>query len=73
MRHSSHGGRHELGQNNLVHKPTINRIARLVAATDGPILELGAGDGALTRALADYRLAGVDRDLARQADRLCVA
>ncbi|MGC5614572.1 23S ribosomal RNA methyltransferase Erm [Georgenia sp. Z1491] len=49
---SSAGGRHELGQNFLHHRPTIDRIADLVADTDGPILELGAGDGALTRALA---------------------
>lgn len=49
---SVHGGRHELGQNFLVHPPTIDRIAALVAATDGAILEIGAGGGALTTALA---------------------
>lgn len=49
---SSAGGRHELGQNFLRHRPTIRRITDLVAETAGPILELGAGDGALTRALA---------------------
>jgi 23S rRNA (adenine-N6)-dimethyltransferase len=52
MPRSLHGGRHELGQNFLNHKSTITRIADLVAATNGSILELGAGDGALTRALA---------------------
>lgn len=52
MPRSSHGGRHELGQNFLTHRPTIDRIAGLVAGTSGPILEIGAGDGALTRALA---------------------
>lgn len=53
MRHRSrHGGRHELGQNFLIHRPTIERMVALVAATDGPILELGAGDGALTEPLA---------------------
>lgn len=52
---SAHGGRHELGQNFLVHSPTIDRIAKLVARTDGAILEIGAGDGALTRALARLR------------------
>ncbi|MCP2636483.1 23S ribosomal RNA methyltransferase Erm [Microbacterium sp. HD4P20] len=53
MRHRSlHGGRHELGQNFLNHRPTIHRIVELVAATRGPILEIGAGDGALTIPLA---------------------
>ncbi|MFC8681306.1 23S ribosomal RNA methyltransferase Erm [Microbacterium ureisolvens] len=49
---SSHGGRHELGQNFLTHRPTIRGIVDLVAATRGPILEIGAGDGALTVPLA---------------------
>ncbi len=49
---SRHGGRHELGQNFLVHRPTIDRIVALVADTAGPILEIGAGDGALTGPLA---------------------
>lgn len=52
MPRSSHGGRHELGQNFLTHTPTINTITTLVAATKGPILELGAGAGALTKPLA---------------------
>jgi 23S rRNA (adenine-N6)-dimethyltransferase len=72
---SPHGGRHELGQNFLVHRPTIDRIVDLVAATDGPILEIGAGDGALTTGLArlgrdltaldidDGRVAGLRRRL----------
>lgn len=45
---SRHGGRHELGQNFLVHQPTITRIVNLARATDGPILEIGPGSGALT-------------------------
>lgn len=49
---SFHGGRHELGQNFLIHRPTIRTIVDLVAATDGSILEIGAGDGALTVPLA---------------------
>lgn len=49
---SRHGGRHELGQNFLTHRPTINRVVGLVAATKGPILEIGAGGGALTVPLA---------------------
>lgn len=51
-RRSVHGGRHELGQNFLIHRPTIHAIVDLVASTDGPILEIGAGDGALTTPLA---------------------
>ena len=49
---SIHGGRHELGQNFLVHRPSITTIINLTAETDGPILEIGAGDGALTAPLA---------------------
>lgn len=48
---SDHGGRHELGQNFLHHPPTVRRVVDLVVSagtTTGPILELGAGDGALT-------------------------
>ncbi|MCI2265551.1 ribosomal RNA small subunit methyltransferase A [Sediminivirga luteola] len=45
---SLHGGRHELGQNFLHHRPTIDLILELVRRTEGPLLELGAGDGALT-------------------------
>jgi 23S rRNA (adenine-N6)-dimethyltransferase len=49
---SPHGGPHELGQSFLRHRPTIERIVGLVRATTGPILEIGAGDGALTSGLA---------------------
>ncbi|MGM1017212.1 MAG: 23S ribosomal RNA methyltransferase Erm [Actinomycetota bacterium] len=55
---SSSGGRHELGQNFLTHRPTLQRLADLAAETRGAILEIGAGDGALTE-----RLAGLGRDL----------
>lgn len=55
---SVHGGRHELGQNFLVHTPTIDRIVTLVAASEGAILEIGAGGGALTAGLA-----GLGRDV----------
>lgn len=72
MRPRSHtGGRHELGQNFLIHRPTLQRITTLTAATEGPILEIGAGDGALTRHLArlgrDLRAIDID---ARRVDRL---
>lgn len=49
---SVHGGRQELGQNFLVHRPAIAKVKELVSATRGPILEIGAGDGALTDPLA---------------------
>ncbi|WZH37346.1 MAG: 23S ribosomal RNA methyltransferase Erm [Microbacterium enclense] len=52
MPRSLRGGRHELGQNFLIHTPSITTITDLVRSTGGPILELGAGDGALTRHLA---------------------
>jgi 23S rRNA (adenine-N6)-dimethyltransferase len=53
-----YGGRHELGQNFLVHTPTLDTLTSLVAETSGPVLEIGAGDGALT-----HRLAGLNRPL----------
>jgi len=48
--HRSIGGRHELGQNFLADRRVAARIAALVPP--GAILELGPGDGALTRHLA---------------------
>lgn len=48
---SRSGGRHELGQNFLRHRPTLERIAELAAGTTGAILEIGPGDGALTAEL----------------------
>ncbi|MVA75025.1 23S ribosomal RNA methyltransferase Erm [Auraticoccus sp. F435] len=64
MPRSRHGGRHELGQNFLHHRPTIDRIMGLVAATEGSVLEIGAGDGALTSALATLErpLTAIDLD-----------
>src|SRR5690625_2549211 len=55
MPRSKHGGPHELGQNFLHHKPTLKLIARLVARTSGPILEIGPGDGALSRVLVRFQ------------------
>ncbi|MGI5127514.1 ribosomal RNA small subunit methyltransferase A [Pseudonocardia sp. CA-107938] len=43
------GGRHELGQNFLTDHRIAARIARLVPP--GPVVELGPGDGAVTRHL----------------------
>ncbi len=42
------GGREELGQNFLISTRVIGTIADLVARTSGPVVELGAGDGAVT-------------------------
>ncbi len=72
LRPRSHtGGRHELGQNFLIHRPTLQRLASLTAATDGAILEIGAGDGALTQHLArlgrDLRAIDID---AHRVERL---
>jgi 23S rRNA (adenine-N6)-dimethyltransferase len=41
----------EFGQNFLHDRGVIDAIVRTVARTDGPIVEVGAGDGALTCAL----------------------
>jgi 23S rRNA (adenine-N6)-dimethyltransferase len=43
-----HQGRHEHGQNFLHDRGVIDSVVEIVARTDGPILEVGAGDGALT-------------------------
>lgn len=72
MRPRSHsGGRHELGQNFLTHTPTLEHLTTLVHDTKGPILELGAGDGALTARLARLHrpLRAIDIDR-RRAERL---
>lgn len=70
MSRSVHGGRHELGQNFLHHLPTIRTIVRLVRETEGPILEIGAGDGAITRRLArlgrDVRAVDLDEHRVRR-------
>ncbi len=47
-------GRHELGQNFLVDRRVIAHVGDLVAGTTGPIVEVGAGDGALTLPLSRY-------------------
>lgn len=46
-------GRHEHGQNFLTDQRTISTIIELVARTDGPLLEIGPGGGALTLDLQD--------------------
>lgn len=46
-------GRHEHGQNFLTDPSTIATLTQLVAATEGPIVEIGPGEGALTAPLAE--------------------
>ncbi|MDV3130036.1 23S ribosomal RNA methyltransferase Erm [Mycobacterium sp. 21AC1] len=41
-------GRHELGQNFLCDRRVVADIIEIASRTTGPILEVGAGDGALT-------------------------
>lgn len=77
--HTYHHGRHEHGQNFLNDHRTITQIIHLVRATDGPILEIGAGSGSLTERLVtlgrpvtaieiDQRLAaGLEERLGRRA------
>ncbi|MFD9909353.1 23S ribosomal RNA methyltransferase Erm [Streptomyces sp. NPDC059063] len=64
-------GRHELGQNFLVDRATIGAFVDLVARTQGPIVEIGTGDGALTLPLQGLgrRLTGIEID-GRRAERL---
>ncbi|WP_250505959.1 23S ribosomal RNA methyltransferase Erm [Bowdeniella massiliensis] len=59
-------GRHEHGQNYLTDHAVIRRITHLVHATDGPIVEIGPGRGAITLPLArlDRPLTAVDIDAA---------
>ncbi|WP_102142216.1 23S ribosomal RNA methyltransferase Erm [Mycobacterium hubeiense] len=45
---SPHHGRHETGQNFLCDRRVIADIVDIVSRTTGPIIEVGAGDGALT-------------------------
>ncbi|WP_454788870.1 23S ribosomal RNA methyltransferase Erm [Mycolicibacterium lutetiense] len=45
---SSHHGRHEYGQNFLCDRRVIADVVKIVSRTTGPIVEIGAGDGALT-------------------------
>lgn len=46
------GGPHELGQSFLIDRSMISTIETLVARTNGPIVEIGPGDGALTMPLS---------------------
>lgn len=52
MSHHHRPGPHELGQNFLVDRRTIARMVDLAGLTTGPLVEWGAGDGALTLPLS---------------------
>ncbi|WP_106396909.1 23S ribosomal RNA methyltransferase Erm [Actinocorallia populi] len=69
--HTQRPGRHELGQNFLIDRNVIDAFVGLVAATEGPIIEIGPGDGALTLPMRRLGrpLTGVEID-GRQARRL---
>ncbi|MFI5941103.1 23S ribosomal RNA methyltransferase Erm [Streptomyces uncialis] len=60
-----------MGQNFLVDRATIRAFVDLVARTDGPIIEIGTGDGALTLPLQSLGrpLTGVEID-PRRVERL---
>ena len=68
-----HHGRHEHGQNFLTDPRTIRHIMELVRETSGPLLEIGPGDGALTRPLLSLgrpiRALEIDGRLARKLSR----
>ncbi|MER5493415.1 23S ribosomal RNA methyltransferase Erm [Streptomyces sp. NPDC002490] len=63
------GGRHELGQNFLVDRAVVRTVVDLVDRTEGPIVEIGTGDGALTLPLQDLGrpLTGIEIDPLRIA------
>lgn len=48
-------GRHELGQNFLTDRKTVNAIVDLVSRTEGQIIEIGSGSGSLTLPLQTLR------------------
>lgn len=66
---SPHLGRHEFGQNFLHDRAVIAKIVDAVARTVGPIVEIGAGSGALTVPLQRLRrpLTAVEIDRRRVA------
>lgn len=64
-----HPGRHELGQNFLIDRKYKSMIVGLALSRDLPVIELAAGDGALTGPLARRasRLTAVEIDPRRAA------
>ncbi|MGV0741420.1 23S ribosomal RNA methyltransferase Erm [Mycolicibacterium sp. XJ870] len=68
---SPYQGRHELGQNFLCDRRVVADIIEIVSSTTGPIVEIGAGNGALTLPLQrlDRPLTAVEIDR-RRAHRL---
>ena len=72
MPHHLHG-RHENGQNFLADQAVVRAVVDLVAATHGPILEIGPGGGALTQPLLQLQrpltAVEIDPPLARALSR----
>ncbi|GAA1455286.1 23S ribosomal RNA methyltransferase Erm [Nesterenkonia lacusekhoensis] len=68
-------GRHEHGQNFLRDQQTIRRMTDLAARTEGPILEVGPGRGALTFPLEELgrpmTAVEIDQRLAQRLSRHC--
>ncbi|PFG20097.1 23S ribosomal RNA methyltransferase Erm [Serinibacter salmoneus] len=69
------GGRHEHGQNFLTDQTPIATITQLVATTEGPIIEIGPGEGSLTTPLAQLgrpvTAVEIDTQLARRLTEQC--
>ncbi|OSC40347.1 23S ribosomal RNA methyltransferase Erm [Mycobacterium decipiens] len=66
-----HAGRHEFGQNFIHDRNVIDAVIAAVARTPGPIVEIGAGDGALTvpMQMLNRRVTAIEIDR-RRAGRL---
>lgn len=61
------GGRHEHGQNHLIDRTVVDQITRLAADTTGPIIEIGAGHGAITGPLVELGRPVTAVDIDRKA------
>jgi len=73
--HTYTDGRHEHGQNFLRDQRIIRQMTDLAAQTQGPILEVGPGRGALTFPLEELgrplTAVEIDRRLAQRLSRRC--
>nr|AKG06389.1 dimethyladenosine transferase [Salinispora mooreana] len=71
MPYREHAGRHEFGQNFLIDRSVIGEMVELAARAEGPIVEIGAGDGALTLPLSGQgrKITAIEID-AKRAKRL---
>lgn len=70
MKNHPNSRRAELGQNFLIDRRSIAHVVDAVRATSGPIVEIGAGDGALTRPMStmgrDVLAIEIDSEYARR-------